>query len=122
MKDLKVSGQAVGAQLLIRIGDYAPSTVLTQAARLIARQRAYNLVVTNVPGPQMPLYIMGRKMEVVYPVLPLSDNTSLGVALLSYNGVIGFGLLGDLETAPDLAILAEGLEKSIAELVAAVSG
>jgi WS/DGAT/MGAT family acyltransferase len=122
MKNVKVSGQAVGAQLLIRIGDYAPPTILAQASRLIARQRAYNLVVTNVPGPQIPLYMMGRRMEAVYPVLPLSDNTSLGVALLSYNGTIGFGFLGDYETAPDLAILAEGVEKSIAELVAAVSG
>ena len=83
--------------------------------------RAFNLVITNVPGPQLPLYLMGRQMLEVYPVLPLSDNTTLGVALLSYNGTIGFGFLGDRDSAPDLAVLAEGVEKSIAELVAAAS-
>jgi len=120
MKDLKAGGQAVGAQLLTSLGEYAPSTILSQASRLVARQRAYNLVVTNVPGPQIPLYSMGREMLEVYPVVPLSDNTTIGIALLSYNGSIGFGLLGDYDTAPDLAVLAEGIEKSIAELLETV--
>ena len=116
MQDLKSSGQAVGAQLLTSLGEYAPPTILSQAARLVARQRAYNLVVTNVPGPQFPLYSLGRQMKEVYPVVPLSDNTTIGIALLSYNGVVGFGILGDFDSAPDLAVLAEGIEKSIAEL------
>ena len=114
--DLKASGQAVGAQVLTRLAGFAPPTILAQAARLVSRQPAFNLVVTNVPGPQLPLYTLGREMQEVYPVLPLSSNTSLGVALLSYNGTIGFGLLGDYDTAPDLGVLAEGIEKSIAEL------
>ncbi|MDQ3940275.1 MAG: wax ester/triacylglycerol synthase family O-acyltransferase, partial [Actinomycetota bacterium] len=79
MKDLKSSGQTVGAQLLTSIGEWAPPTVLAQASRLVARQRAYNLVVTNVPGPQFPLYSMGREMLEVYPVVPLSDNTAIVV-------------------------------------------
>jgi WS/DGAT/MGAT family acyltransferase len=116
MKDLKNSGQAVGAQLLTSLGEYAPPTILSQAARLVARQRAYNLVVTNVPGPQFPLYSLGREMKEVYPVVPLSGNTTIGIALLSYNGTVGFGILGDYDAAPDLAVLAEGIEKSIAEL------
>lgn len=116
MKDLKSSGQAIGAQLLTSLGEYAPPTILSQASRLVARQRAYNLVVTNVPGPQFPLYSLGREMKEVYPVVPLSDNTTIGIALLSYNGVVGFGILGDFDAAPDLAVLAEGIEKSIAEL------
>ncbi|HWC14771.1 MAG TPA: wax ester/triacylglycerol synthase family O-acyltransferase [Actinomycetota bacterium] len=116
MKDLKSSGQAVGAQLLTSLGEYAPPTILSQAARLVARQRAYNLVVTNVPGPQFPLYSLGREMKEVYPVVPLSDNTTIGIALMSYNGTVGFGLLGDFDAAPDLAVLAEGIEKSLAEL------
>jgi diacylglycerol O-acyltransferase / wax synthase len=118
MKDLKSSGQAVGAQLLTSFGEYTPPTILAQAARLVARQRAFNLVVTNVPGPQLPLYMFGRKMEEVYPVVPLSANTTIGIALLSYNGTIGFGLLGDFDAAPDLGVLAEGIEKSSAELIA----
>ncbi len=121
MGDLKQSGQAVGAQVLASLGEYAPPTIVAQAARLVARQRAFNLVVTNVPGPQIPLYTLGREMKEVYPVLPLADNTTLGVALLSYNGTIGFGLLGDYDTAPDLAVLAEGIEKSIAELSSVAS-
>lgn len=116
-KDLKASGQAVGAQLLTTLGEWAPPTIIAQASRLVARQRAFNLVITNVPGPQTPLYTLGRQMSEVYPVLPLSGNTTLGVALLSYNGTIGFGLLGDFETTPDLAELAEGIEKSIVELL-----
>jgi WS/DGAT/MGAT family acyltransferase len=120
MKGLKASGQAVGAQLLTSLGEYAPPTIIAQASRLVARQRAFNLVVTNVPGPQIPLYTLGRKMLEVYPVVPLSANTTIGIALLSYNGTIGFGLLGDYDAAPDLAVLAEGIEKSLAQLMNAV--
>jgi WS/DGAT/MGAT family acyltransferase len=116
MEGLKASGQAVGAQLLTSLGEYAPPTILSQAARLVARQRAYNLVVTNVPGPQFPLYSLGREMKEVYPVVPLSGNTTIGVALMSYNGTVGFGILADFDAAPDVAVLAEGIEKSIAEL------
>ncbi len=121
MKDLKSSRQAVGAQLLTTLGEYAPPTILAQASRLVARQRAFNLVVTNVPGPQFPLYTLGRRMAEVYPVVPLSDNTTIGVALFSYAGTIGFGLFGDYDAAPDLSVLAEGIEKSIAELLRASS-
>lgn len=119
MKDLKASGQAVGAQVLTSLGEWAPPTIVAQASRLVARQRAYNLVITNVPGPQFPLYTLGREMQEVYPVVPLSSNTSIGIALLSYNGTVGFGLLGDYDTAPDVEVLAEGVEKSIAELASA---
>ncbi|MFN2526687.1 MAG: wax ester/triacylglycerol synthase family O-acyltransferase [Actinomycetota bacterium] len=121
MQNLKGSGQAVGAQVLTELAEFAPPTILAQAARLVARQRAYNLVVTNVPGPQFPLYSMGREMQEVYPVVPLSDNTTIGIALLSYNGTIGFGLLGDYDTAADIGVLAEGIEKALAELLAATA-
>ncbi|MGH2697787.1 MAG: WS/DGAT/MGAT family O-acyltransferase [Actinomycetota bacterium] len=120
MIELKDSGQAVGAQVLTTLGEFAPPTIVAQASRVVARQRAFNLVVTNVPGPQIPLYTLGREMLEVYPVLPLSGNTTLGVALLSYNGAVGFGLLGDFETTEDIAELAEGIEKSVAELLASV--
>jgi WS/DGAT/MGAT family acyltransferase len=120
MRDLKASGQAVGAQLLTSLGEFAPPTIIAQASRLVARQRAFNLVITNVPGPQLPLYTLGRELLEVYPVLPLSGNTTLGVALLSYNGSVGFGLLGDYETTEDMGELAEGIEKSVAELLSAI--
>ena len=117
MDNLKSSGQAVGAQVLTSLGEWAPPTVLAQASRLVSRQRAYNLVVTNVPGPQFPLYSMGREMKEVYPVVPLVNNTAIGIALFSYNGVICWGILGDYDAAKDLAVLAEGIEKSVAELL-----
>ncbi|MDQ4057710.1 MAG: wax ester/triacylglycerol synthase family O-acyltransferase [Actinomycetota bacterium] len=120
MRDLKSSGQAVGAQLLTSLGEFAPPTIVAQASRVVARQRAFNLVITNVPGPQLPLYTLGHELLEVYPVLPLSGNTTLGVALLSYNGSVGFGLLGDYETTEDMGELAEGIEKSVAELLSAI--
>ena len=120
MLDLKASGQAVGAQLMTSLGEFAPPTIVAQASRVVARQRAFNLVITNVPGPQLPLYTLGHELLEVYPVLPLSGNTTLGVALLSYNGSVGFGLLGDYETTEDMGELAEGIEKSVAELLSAI--
>ena len=120
MQHLKSSGQAVGAQVLTSIGEWAPPTIVAQASRLVARQRAFNLTITNVPGPQFPLYLMGRQMEEVYPVVPLAENTTIGIALLSYNGTIGFGIHGDYDTAADIAVLAEGIEKAMAELIALV--
>jgi len=120
MRDLKNSGQAVGAQVLTSLGEFAPPTIVAQASRLVARQRAFNLVITNVPGPQIPLYTLGHELLEVYPVLPLSGNTTLGVALLSYNGSVGFGLLGDYETTEDIGELAEGIEKSTAELLGSI--
>ena len=118
MKDLKSSGQAVGAQLLTSFGEWTPPTILAQASRLISRQRAFNLVVTNVPGPQFPLYTMGREMKEVYPVVPITNNTTIVVGLFSYNGNVCWGILGDYDAAKDLGVLAEGIEKSMAELVA----
>ncbi|MCW2994913.1 MAG: wax ester/triacylglycerol synthase family O-acyltransferase, partial [Conexibacter sp.] len=72
MKDLKESGQAVGAETLTQLADFAPPTIMSQAARLQARQRFFNLVVTNVPGPQVTLYLLGRRMLALYPVVPLA--------------------------------------------------
>ena len=73
MDDLKKSGQAVGAQVLTNLAGFAPPTILSQAARLQARQPFFNLVVTNVPGPQFPLYLLGRRLEILYPVVPLAQ-------------------------------------------------
>ena len=97
MKGLKESGQAVGAQAITRLADAAAPTVLDQAARLQSRQRFFNLTVTNVPGPQVPLYLMGRRLEAFYPKVPLVLNTALGIAIMSYDGHIFFGLLGDYD-------------------------
>ena len=111
MADLKESGQAVGAQALTALADFAPPTILSQAARLQARQRFFNLVVTNVPGPQFPLYLLGRRLQRFYPVVPLAHGQALGIAIMSYDGRLGFGLLGDYDAMPDLEEMAHQLEQ-----------
>ena len=117
MERLKSSAQGAGAQALLALGEWLPPALVAQTARLLARQRAFNLVITNVPGPTTPLYCLGRRMTELYPIVPLNANVGVAVALFSYDGTIGFGIIGDYETAPDLSLLAEGIEKSIAELV-----
>ena len=102
MGDLKGSGQAVGAEILTKITDFAPPTIASQAARLQPAQRFFNLVVTNVPGPQFPLYVLGRKMESIFPMVPLARRQALCVGIMSYNGTINFGLVGDYDAMADL--------------------
>jgi diacylglycerol O-acyltransferase len=116
MGDLKDSGQAVGAQLLTQLTDFAPPTIAAQAARLQSRQRFFNLVITNIPGPQVPLYLLGREMETLVPMVPLAENQAVCVGIMSYNGQINFGLIGDFDAMADLDSLALDLEESIAEL------
>ncbi len=119
MKDLKGSGQAVGAQMLTELSGFAPPTIMAQAARLQARQRLFNLVVTNVPGPQVPLFMLGRELEALYPMVPLAENTALGIAIMSYNGQLNFGLVADYDALADVETLADELGTSIEELAAA---
>jgi diacylglycerol O-acyltransferase / wax synthase len=119
MKGLKESGQAVGAEMLTQLAGFAPPTVLAQASRLQSSQRAFNVVVTNVPGPQFPLYMLGRRLLRIYPQVPLIRNTALGIAIMSYDGTLNFGLLSDYDALPDLDDLAAALRDAIAELAAA---
>ena len=119
MQGLKESGQAVGAQALTQLADFAPPTIMSQAARLQARQRYFNVVVTNVPGPQYPLYLLGRELLAIHPVVPLARNQALGIAIMSYNGRLGFGLLGDYDAMPDLDDVGVALREAIAALRAA---
>ena len=116
MRNLKSSGQAVGAEVLTRIGGFAPPTIMAQATRIGARQRAFNLVVTNVPGPQFPLYIQNHELLDVFPMVPLAMNQRLGIALMSYNGAINFGLIGDYDSMPDLEDVAGHLGAALEEL------
>jgi WS/DGAT/MGAT family acyltransferase len=119
MEDLKASGQAVGAQVLTNLAGFAPPTILSQAARLQARQRFFNLVVTNVPGPQFPLYVLGRRLRVLYPVVPLAQRQALGIAVMSYDGHLGFGLLGDFDALPGLESIASDMKWAISSLARA---
>jgi diacylglycerol O-acyltransferase / wax synthase len=114
--DLKKSGQAVGAQVLTQLSGFAPPTVLAQAGRLQSRQRFFNLVVTNVPGPQFPLYVLGRKLVDLFPLAPLARRQAICIAVMSYDGKMNFGLLGDFDAMPDLEVVARGIEESLDEL------
>jgi WS/DGAT/MGAT family acyltransferase len=119
MKDVKASGQAVGAEVLTALSGFAPPTIMAQAARLQARQRLFNLVVTNVPGPQHPLYVLGRELIALYPMVPLAENTALGIAIMSYNGQLNFGLTADFDAIADVETLVDELSSAIEELVGA---
>jgi WS/DGAT/MGAT family acyltransferase len=119
MDEIKQSGQAVGAQTLTELAGLAPPTIASQAARLQARQRYFNLVVTNIPGPQVPLYLLGRELVGLYPVVPLAKRQAIGIAIMSYNGRLGFGLLADFDAVPDLDAIAGSLRCAIAALARA---
>ena len=119
MGDLKHSDQAVGADTLTELAGFAPPTIASQAARLQSRQRLFNLVVTNVPGPQVPLYLLGRQLTALYPVVPLTKNTALGVAAMSYCGRLSFGLLADYDALPDLGDVVSDFKGALFDLARA---
>ncbi len=121
MKGIKQSKQAIGAEVIANMQSFAPPTVLAQASRLNFSTRFFNLLVTNVPGPQFPLYVLGRKLKEVLPLAFLPRNQALSVAIMSYDGAISFGLLGDHDAMSDLDEFADYLEDSIEELVVASS-
>jgi WS/DGAT/MGAT family acyltransferase len=121
MDGLKESKQAVGAATLAAVNNLAPPTVLAQASRLNFSTRLFNLLVTNVPGPQLPLYVLGRQLQDLFPVAFLPENHALAIALISYNGGIDFGLLGDYDALPDIDVIAEGIETAIADLLDAAA-
>ena len=116
MKHLKESKQALGAELIAGLQDFAPPTVFAQASRLNFSPRMYNLLVTNVPGPQFPLYLLGRELEKLVPVAFLAAEQTLAVAIMSYNGGADIGLIGDYDAMPDLEDLGTMFEEAIAEL------
>src|SRR4030095_3922559 len=119
MRGLKDSKQALGAEVISRFNDFAPPTLLAQASRINFSTRLFNLIVTNVPGPQVPLYVLGRELQDVFPVAFLPENHALAIAIISYNGGIDFGLLGDYDAMEDIDLLATAVSESLGELLAA---
>jgi diacylglycerol O-acyltransferase / wax synthase len=116
MADLKRSKQALGAEVISRFNDFAPPTLLAQASRINFSTRLFNLIVTNVPGPQIPLYVLGRELEDAFPVAFLPQNHALAVAIMSYNGKVGFGLLADYDSMEDAESVGSGIGEALAEL------
>jgi WS/DGAT/MGAT family acyltransferase len=119
MDGLRESKQAVGAATLAAVNNLAPPTILAQASRLNFSTRLFNLIVTNIPGPQAPLYVLGRKLEDLFPVAFLPENHALAVAIMSYNGKMNFGLLADYDALPDLDVLEQGIVDARDELLRA---
>jgi diacylglycerol O-acyltransferase / wax synthase len=117
MDGLKESKQAVAASTIARVNNLAPPTILAQASRLQFSTRLFNLLVTNIPGPQFPLYVLGRQLEDLFPVAFLPSRQALAVAIMSYSGGIDFGLLADYDALPDLDLIAAGLSESLEELL-----
>ncbi len=122
MDGLKESKQAVGAATLAAVNDLAPPTILAQASRLNFSTRLFNLIVTNIPGPQTPLYVLGRELRDLFPIAFLPRGHALAVAIMSYNGEIGYGLLGDYDALPDIDVIAAGLDEALAELLEVAAG
>jgi WS/DGAT/MGAT family acyltransferase len=116
---LKRSKQALGAEVLAAVSDWTSSSLLSTAVRASARGRPYNLVVTNVPGPQLPLFLLGAEVEACYPVVNLLPNQGLGVALFSYAGSLFWGFTADPELVPDLARVPGLIQSSFSELAQA---
>jgi len=116
---LKRSKQALGAEVLAAVSDWTSSSLLSTAVRASARGRPYNLVVTNVPGPQLPLFLLGAELEACYPVVNLLPNQGLGVALFSYAGSLFWGFTADPELVPDLARVPGLIQASFNELAQA---
>src|SRR3954470_8557878 len=117
MQGLKESKQALGAEVISGLERFAPPTLLAQASRINFSTRLFNLIVTNVPGPQVPLYLMGREMQEIVPIAFLPEDHALAIAVMSYNGKMDFGLLGDYDAMPDIDAFGELLEESLAEML-----
>lgn len=116
------SGQSVSADALASLSGFAPPRIHSAAARLVSgmTRRLFNLVVVNVPGPQLPLFALGAPMTATYPVIPLAQGQAVTVGVTSYNGGVYFGLNADRDAMPDVDVLALCLEESLAELVESV--
>ena len=105
---------------MLDLAGLAPPVVHAALARSLDATRLFNVTITNVPGPQIPLYAFGAQLGEVHPVVPLAASHTVGIAILSYNGVVTFGLIADRESTPDIDVLAHGIEQGIQELLALV--
>jgi diacylglycerol O-acyltransferase / wax synthase len=118
MQGLKDSKQAVAGEALTSMSGFAPPMLLALGMRIATRmaQRNINTVTTNVPGPQFPLYVVGRRMIKAFPYVPLAGQIRIGIAIFSYDGQVNFGITGDYDTSVDLDVLARGIEEGMKQL------
>jgi diacylglycerol O-acyltransferase len=120
MTGLKESKEAVAGEALTSLSGFAPPMLLALGMRLASRvaQRNVNTVTTNVPGPQLPLYVAGRRMVTAYPYVPLAGQVRIGLAIFSYDGQVTFGITGDWDTTEDLDVLGRGIESGMRTMLA----
>jgi WS/DGAT/MGAT family acyltransferase len=116
--ELKESKRAVGAEVLTRVAEWTPTTLLSLGARNSSRLLPFNSVITNVPGPRIPMYLLGAKLREAYPHVPLVDHMGLAIALLSCEGRLHWGINADYDLVPDLPEFVAALQDSFAELSA----
>jgi WS/DGAT/MGAT family acyltransferase len=118
MDSLKVSHEVDASAAVVGIGDIAPPVLAAALARVIVHgQEIVQTVATNVPGPQVPLYVCGRRMLAAYPYVPIAGHIRVGVAIWSYCGDLYFGITGDWQGAPDIARLEHGIDLAFEELL-----
>jgi len=115
-EELKSSAMAVSADTIIGLGAYAPPALHAMAARLVSRGRWFNLVVSNVPAPQMALYLAGARLVANHPAMPLGEHGGLSIACSSLGGTMAFGLTADWDAVKDIDVLARGIEDGVDEL------
>ena len=111
----KESNQTGGAELIEEVADLTTKRLVSELYKLAMRLRTYNLIITNVPGPPIPLYMLGAQMKAIYPMVPLMQNQNLGIALFSYAGDLHWGFNADWESFPDVHQFVEDLDASFAE-------
>jgi diacylglycerol O-acyltransferase / wax synthase len=117
-KNLKETDQALGASTLVQVSTGAPATLVALAARLAGRVRPFNMTVTNVPGPQFPLYLAGSRMLATYPLVPLWQSHGAGIAMFSVNGNVDIGINMDRTIIPDPHRLGSAMLAAYDELMA----
>jgi WS/DGAT/MGAT family acyltransferase len=115
-QQLKRSRQRAGVELLEDISDRVLSSVFVYFARLASRRRSFNVVVTNVPGPPRPVYLLGSRMLEIYPLVPLAMTQGVGIALFSYDGGLLWGVNADREALPDLHSLVSAIDREVGQL------
>ena len=118
MQGVKESKLAAGAEMIAAAQDFAPPTILAQASRLNFSRRFFNVLVTNIPGPQFPLYLLGHRLRAVFPLAFLAGDRALAIAVMSYDGGVNFGLIGDLDAMADIDVVATGISRSLEEYLA----
>ena len=117
---LRETRHALGVETMMSVAARAPSTLLSLGAQ--AMSNPTNLLVTNVPGPQVPLYCSGARMRAIYPLVPLMPNHGIGIALMSYAGSVCWGFNSDPELIPDADVFVEKLAESIERVREAAAG